>query len=103
MRMTFLNSNYFLNDSNFSATDISVKFPNDMFSSNQAKYEHNAAPSLIWAFLRPEKKILSIVLYQTDNDLNLPLISTEFLIAFMSGIGVGLEMRFDFGTMLTKL
>lgn len=56
MRMTFLNSNYFLNDSNFSATDISVKFSNDIFSSNQAKYEHNAAPSLIWAFLRPEKK-----------------------------------------------
>jgi len=38
---------YLLNDSNFSAADISVKFPNDIFSSNQEKYEHNAAPSLI--------------------------------------------------------
>jgi len=61
MRMLFLNNKYLLNDNNFSAPDISVKFPSDMFSSNQAKYEHNAAPSLIWAFLRPIKK-LSIVL-----------------------------------------
>jgi len=40
-------NNYLLNDNNCSAADISVKFPHDMFSSNQEKYEHNAAPSLI--------------------------------------------------------
>lgn len=40
-----------------------------------------------------------------QNGINyiLPLISTAFLMAFIRGIGVGLEIRLDFGTILTKL